>query len=226
LHILQVGYSLPLRIPYNENDSWRLMKLRFNAAMCFALLGFTCLVLPNASKADSFDWSYQGTLPAGSSGLLNLGSGELTTTDGVITELSGTFDGLAIASLLAPGAFAGNDNLLLIPAAPWYLTTDGFSFLDSTGAEFNIYGGVVLTGCTCGPSGCFDCTSSNIYASTNFDSSIADSGNFTVTPIATTPEPSIMAMLLPVALGFALFLARKRIQAKLSAASTPASCSC
>lgn len=200
------------------------MKLRLNAVLCFALLGLACLVLPNASKADSYDWSYQGTLPAASSGLLNSGSGELTTTDGVITELSGTFDGLAISTLLAPGAFAGNDNLLLPPTAPWYLTQGGFSFLDSTGAEFNIYGGVVLTGCTCGPDGCYDCTSSNIYGVTNFDSSIADTANFTVTLIATTPEPSIMSMLLPVALGFALFLARKRIQAKLSAPSTPASC--
>jgi hypothetical protein len=47
-----------------------------------------------------------------------------------------------------------------------------------------------------------------------------------VTPLATTPEPSIMAMLLPVALGFALFLVWKRVQAKVSAPSTPASCSC
>jgi hypothetical protein len=187
------------------------MKLRSNTALCFALLGLSCLAVPSASKADSFDWSYQGTLPAASSGLLNFGSGELTTTDGVITELSGTFNGIAIASLLAPGAFAGNDNLLLLPAAPWYLTQGGFSFLDSTGPEFNIYGGVVLTSCTCGPSGCYDCTSSNIYGTTNFDSSIADTGNFIVTPIAGTPEPSPMAMLLPVALGFALFFLWKRM---------------
>jgi hypothetical protein len=186
------------------------MKPQFKTVFCFALLGLTCLVLPNASKADSFDWSYQGTLPGAPSGLLNFGSGELTTTNGVITELSGTFNGLAIAVLLAPGAFAGNDNLLLLPAAPWYLTSGGFSFLDSAGAEFNIYGGIVLTSCTCGPSGCYDCTSSNIYGTTNFDSSIADTGNFTVTPIAATPELSTMAMLLPVALGFALFLVWKR----------------
>jgi hypothetical protein len=187
------------------------MKLRFSTALCFALLGLACLVVPSASKADSFDWSYQGTLPDTANGPLNFGSGELTTTNGVITELSGTFDGLAIESLLAPSAFAGNDNLLLLPAAPWYLTQGGFSFLDSTGAEFNIYGGVVLTSCTCGPSGCYDCTSTNLYATTNFDSSIADIGNFTVTPVAKTPEPSAMAMLLPVALGIAPFLLCKRV---------------
>lgn len=191
------------------------MKLRFSTVLCFALLGLICLVLPSASKADSFDWTYQGTLPGSSSGLLNFGSGELTTTDGVITELSGTFNGLAIAGLLAPGAFAGNDNLLLLPATPWYLTSGGFSFLDSSGAEFNIYGGVILTTCTCGESGCYDCTSSNIYGTTNFDSSIADTGNFAVTPIAKTPEPSAVALLLPVFLGFALFLAWKRVWGRL-----------
>ncbi len=161
------------------------MKLRFNAILCFTLLGLTCLALPAASKADSFDWNYQGTLPGDPSGLLYFGTGELTTTDGVITELSGTFDGLAISALLAPGAFAGNDNLLLLPADPWYLTSGGFSFLNSAGAEFNIYGGIVDTACSCGPSGCYDCTTSNIYGTTNFDSSIADAGNFTVTPITT-----------------------------------------
>jgi len=184
--------------------------LRARVVCYLAIIGLACVTFPNASKADSFDWSYQGTLP-GPSGL-NFGSGELSTTNGIITELSGTFDGLAITGLLAPGSFAGNDNVLIFPAAPWFLTLGGFSFLVE-GAEFNLYGGVVDTTCTCGPSGCFDCFTTNVYGSTNADGSIADSGDFTVTPNIATPEPSSIAMLFPTLLGFALILAWKRSKA-------------
>ena len=186
------------------------MHLRARVVFYLAIIGLTCVAFPNASKADSFDWSYQGTLPG--SGALNFGSGELTTTNGVITELSGTFDGLAITGLLAPGSFAGNDNLLIFPAAPWYLTSGGFSFVVA-GAEFNLYGGIVNTTCTCGPSGCFNCFTSNVYGTTNADGSIADIGNFTVTPNIATPEPASIAMLFPTLLGFALILAWKRSKA-------------
>jgi hypothetical protein len=189
------------------------VNLRARVVSCLAIIGLTCLLFPNASKADSFDWSYQGILPGAPSGNLNFGSGELTTTNGVITELSGTFDGLTIADLLPPGSFAGNDNLLIFPAAPWYLTSGGFSFVVA-GAEFNLYGGVVNTTCTCGPSGCFNCFTSNVYGTTNADSSIADVGNFTVTPNIATPEPSSMAMLFPTLLGFALILVWKRSEAQ------------
>jgi hypothetical protein len=72
------------------------------------------------------------------SGQLSSGSGELDTTDGVITGLSGTFNGLAITALLAPGVSFGNDNLLQIPPAPLYVTPNGFSFLDSAGDQINI----------------------------------------------------------------------------------------
>lgn len=183
------------------------MKLRFRTVFCFALLGLTCLVLPNASKADSFDWTYQGAMPVSSNGILNFGSGELTTTNGFVSELSGTFDGLAIAGLLPPGAFAENDNLLLVPAAPLYVTPDGFSFVDSAGTQFNIYASLG-TQCNCGPSGCV-CTPYNLYGAVNADGVDSDLGNFTLTANIATPEPTVMAMLFPVVLGFGLFLAWK-----------------
>jgi len=185
------------------------MKLRFSTIFCFAFLGLTCLVLPNASKADSFDWTYQGIQTSVPVPPINFGSGELTTTDGVITELSGTFDGLAIAGLLPLGAFAGNDNLLLVPAAPLYVTMNGFSFVDSAGTQFNIYASLG-TQCQCVGSVC-TCVPDNLYVALNGDTFDFDFGDFTLTPNTPTPEPSAMAMLLPVILGFALFLVWKRV---------------
>jgi hypothetical protein len=180
------------------------MNLRLKTPLFFALLGLFCLLLPNTARADSFDWTYQGTMLNIADGVLDSGSGELTTTDGVITGLSGTFNGLDITALLPPGAFVGNDNLLLIPPAPLYLTQGGFSFLDSDGTQFNIYA-VLGTQCTCGPSGCV-CVPYNLYGSISDNGINNDVGNFTLTPIAATPEPATITMLLAGVLGLSLFL--------------------
>ena len=174
----------------------------------FGLLGFLCLLLPNSATADSFDWTYQGTMFPIVPGILDSGGGELTTTNGVITEVSGTFNGLAIVALVPPGGLFANDNLLLIPPAPLFVTPGGFSFLDSAGTQFNIYASLG-TQCTCGPSGCV-CVPYNLYGSIADNGINNDLGNFTLTPIA-TPEPAAMAMLLPAALGFGLFLGWKRL---------------
>jgi len=189
------------------------MSFRRKLPLFFGLLGFFYLLLPNTATADSFDWTYQGTMPNIPGGVLDSGSGELTTTNGVITGLSGTFKGLAIAGLLPPGAFAGNDNLLLIPPAPLFLTPGGFSFLDSAGTPFNIYasGG---TQCTCGPFGCV-CIPFNVYASVSDNGISDDIGNFALAPIA-TPEPAAMAMLLPAVLAFGLLLGWNRLRTQVS----------
>ena len=169
-----------------------------------------CLARPNTATADSFDWTYQATENNLGKGILDSGSGELTATNGLITGISGTFNGLAIAGLLSPGAFAGNDNLLLIPPAPLFVTQNGFSFLDSAGTQFNIYA-ELGTMCSCGPSGCV-CVPFNVYGSVGGSGFINnDDGNFTLTPVAATPEPSAMAMLLPGILGLALVLRRKHL---------------
>jgi hypothetical protein len=181
------------------------MKLRFKTVFCFALLGLTCLVLPNASRADSFDWTYQGTMNNIGSGILDSGSGELTTANGVITGLSGTFNGLGIAGLVPPAGLFGNDNLLLLPPAPLYVTQNGFSFLDSAGTQFNVY---AVFGTTC--IGSF-CLPYNVYGSISDNGINNDIGNFTLTPIIGTPEPAAIAMLLPAVLGLGLFLAWKQL---------------
>jgi hypothetical protein len=184
------------------------MNFRQKAPLFFGLLGFLCLLLPNSATADSFDWTYQGTMLNILGGILDSGSGELTTTNGVITGLSGTFNGSAIAGLLPPGAFVGNDNLLLIPPAPLFITQGGFSFLDSAGTQFNIYA-VLGTQCTCGPSGCV-CVPYDVYGSISDNGINNDIGNFTLTPAIATPEPTVVAMLLPVVFGFGLLLGWKR----------------
>jgi hypothetical protein len=186
------------------------MNFRQKVPLFFGLFGFLCLLLPNAAKADSFDWTYQGTMLGIPSGILDSGSGELTTTGGVITGLSGTFNGLDITALLPPGAFVGNDNVLLIPPAPLYLTPGGFSFLDSAGTQFNIYA-VLGTQCTCGPSGCV-CVPYDVYGSISDNGINNDIGNFTLTPFIATPEPAAMAMLLPAVVGFGLLFAWKRLR--------------
>jgi hypothetical protein len=179
------------------------MNLRVNRPSFLALLGLFCLLLPNTAKADSFDWTYQGTMLL--SGVLSSGSGDLNTTDGVITGLSGTFNGLAITALLAPGTSFGNDNLIQIPPAPLYVTPNGFSFLDSAGDQINIYAAL---GTQCNYPGPV-CVPFNLYASISDDGN-SDLGNFTLAPVMAAPEPATTTMLLPAIPFFGLFLRRKR----------------
>ena len=186
------------------------MNLRLNRPLFFALLAALCLLLPSVAKADSFDWTYQGTELL--SGQLSSGGGELNATDGIITGISGTFNGLAITALLAPDVAFGNDNLLQIPPAPLYVTPNGFSFLDSAGDQINIYAAL---GTQCD----FVCIPFNQYASISFDGN-SDLGNFTLAPVMAAPEPGTATMLLPAVLFFGLFLRRKRSGTESAAQST------
>jgi hypothetical protein len=186
------------------------MNLRPKTLFLYGLLGLFCLLLPNNARADSFDWTYQGTMANIPGGILDSGSGELTTTGGVITGLSGTFNGLNIAVLIPPGDFAGNDNVLLIPPAPLFLTPNGFSFLDSAGTNFNIYA-VLGTLCSCGPSGCV-CVPDNIYGSISDNGINDDLGDFTLTPVTATPEPGTMALFLSFVLALGLLKYCRRAQ--------------
>ena len=132
----------------------------------------------------------------------------MNTTNGVITGLSGTFNGLAITALLAPGASFGNDNLFQIPPAPLYLTPNGVSFQDSAGDQINIYA-ALGTMCTFpGPV----CVPFNLYGSISDDGN-SDVGNFTLAPVIATPEPGTAAMLLTAVLFFGLSLRGKRLEA-------------
>jgi len=180
------------------------MNLRLRTPWFFGLIGFFFLLLPNIARADSFTWTYQGTQLL--SGVLSSASGELTTTDGIITELSGTINGLAITALLAPGAFAANDNVLLLPPAPLFVTEAGFSFLDSAGDQINIF--AVLGSPCAGLPPDVICSPTNTYASISDDGNV-DLGNFTLSPVTATREPGTLAMLSSV-LALSLFMVWSR----------------
>ena len=193
------------------------MNLRFKTALFFALFGLICLLLPNMARADSFDWTYQGTTVL--VGPLNSGSGVITTTDGVITGISGVFNGSAITALLPPEAFLGNDNVLLIPPSPLYLTIKGFSFENAAGNQVNIYGSI---GTQCEGNGSA-CVPYDVYLAA-IDNGLIDIGDFTVTPIAVTPEPGTVTLLLAAALSLGLFLQLNRIWARDCTQVPPLSC--
>jgi hypothetical protein len=181
------------------------MDLRRNRVLISGLLGVLCLLLPGAAKADSFDWTYQGTDVL--NGVLSSGSGELDATDGIITGISGTFNGLTITALVAPGGPLGNDNILQIPPAPLFFTPGGVSFLESAGDQINIFGAIgmecTFPGPVCVPDG------DNRYGSLSDDGNF-DLGIFTLVPVMTAPEPGTIAMLLPSLLFFGLFLRWRR----------------
>lgn len=124
----------------------------------------------------------------------------------LITGLSGTVDVFGAISLIPPGGFAGNDNLLN-PGSSELLTGNGFSFA-ATGLQGNIFfsqalGTFVLFGAVgdvVGPLGI---------------------GSFSITPVVTpppppaVPEPSTWALLL-LGFGFVGWSLRRRNRTRIS----------
>ncbi len=136
-----------------------------------------------ALKADQFDFTYSFPAPGILGGVT--ASGVLTTTaldpvakDYTIIGITGTrtVGGTTdtIASLLPPGGFGGNDNLLF-PASP-FLDPSGFSFTLATGGGDDGKGNVNVF------------YSSHQGAYTENSKSVGF-GSFTITPVA-VPEPA------------------------------------
>jgi PEP-CTERM motif-containing protein len=92
----------------------------------FAVL--TALALPAAAHADSFTLTGSG---GGFSGSATLAASNNNNGSFTITGISGAGNATGI-SLLAPGGFAGNDNLLF-PSASSVLDAKGFAFSDTVG---------------------------------------------------------------------------------------------
>ena len=143
------------------------------------------LGLSAISQATQFGFNFNYSFPVSggsttvtASGILTTGPFDPVAMDYTITGITGsrTVGGVTdlIASLLPPGSFAGNDNLLF-PANP-FLDDNGFSFLLATGGGDDGNGNV------------------NVF----FNSTIGGYreaspkvgfGSFTVTPVS-IPEPA------------------------------------
>jgi PEP-CTERM motif len=92
------------------------------------LVFMSLLIFSTLALADSFTFSVAGQNATG--------SGVLTGTkqaDGsyLLTNINGTWNGQTITSLLAPGAFGSNDNLLF--TTPPQVDLQGFSFAFALG---------------------------------------------------------------------------------------------
>jgi hypothetical protein len=171
------------------------------------LLLLAAIGVPNA-KADTFAFTVTGLI----GGTLNISTaapGGLGTYLG--NGITGTFDGLAVTGLIAPGGFSGNDNLLTA-AAP-YVDILGVAFATSDGTDWNLSagplfgsgpitdgifysaGGSASPTCPPGPgvTGC--AVVANFSASITSASIIPLGGGIIiVTPIAAPEPPSILLL--------------------------------
>src|SRR5262245_27534800 len=108
------------------------------------------------AHADVFNWSYTGTSPTGltDSGSGTLTTGALTATPPglfvppgpgfLITNIAGTWDGVAIANLLPVSPPFGTDNILYPTSTP-FMDNGGFSFSVGDGKEVRIFASITFS---------------------------------------------------------------------------------
>ncbi len=84
-------------------------------------------------------------------------------------------DGTPIVSVLPPGTYEVNDNILFFPANPTFFDSDGVSFVDQNGVDYNLYFFFVY----------------NFLSTTGID----DNGDLSVTSSSAAPEPGSMLLL-------------------------------
>lgn len=105
------------------------------------LITFCCAVLMALgsvyAKADTVTFGFSFTGPVDSGSGLFTTSTTATPGEFLITAISGTTVGLNITSLLPPGSFGGNDNLLFFPGTPF--DVQGVSYQLSGGANVNLF---------------------------------------------------------------------------------------
>lgn len=120
-------------------------KLLSAAGLAFAIL------TSNPLLADTFNFSFTGNSSVtGSPGVPFSGAGQFTAdatgTTGVflITGVSGTTAGQTISTVLTPGSFGFNDNLLFFTtgAASATLDNSGVSYQLANGVDANLFLGV------------------------------------------------------------------------------------
>ncbi|HWB33687.1 MAG TPA: PEP-CTERM sorting domain-containing protein [Acidobacteriaceae bacterium] len=160
----------------------------------FALL--SVLALPAAAYADTFDFTATG------SGGGFSGSGSfIATANG---DGSWTIDGISgtgITSLIAPGGFMGNDNLLF-PGSASLVDTSGFAFDDTQGdTGFTVNIASVLGGGY----------EASFLDSDGFSATVPVTFSLTNTTPSATPEPASWLLLGTGGMGLAgIWLAERR----------------
>lgn len=159
------------------------------------VLLFGSIGAPNA-HADSFTFAVTGAY----SGTGTFTTNPLSGGTYLITEITGTFDGSAITSLISLGGFMANDNLLY-PSIP---------FLDGSGVSFTLADGNDVNVCSFVGTECFDSTLAFVGTTAIGEVSLS------VSPTA-TPEPSSIALML-AGIGL-LLMTQKRICQRLPQAS-------
>src|SRR4051812_38137301 len=87
----------------------------------------------------------------------------------------GSWMGVPIVSVLPPDTYEFNDNILFFPKSPEYFDSDGVSFVDQNGVDYNLYFFFVY----------------NLLSTTGID----DNGELTVTSTSPVPERSTMLLL-------------------------------
>lgn len=186
---------MPVRIPSTLLKSAALL-----------LLGASFLAGTKANAVTVFDWT-SNVNPVGPSGIgtftINEDIGVLTPGTGYeITNITGTFNGATISTLLPVNGFNGNSNL-------YYYNTSNFFALDNPGVSFNADPGSGLL------------VSYNLYgaetsSATTFDNDDGISGG-TFTSTASVPGP-LPILGIPAVLFYTRKL-KKRIKARREASS-------
>ena len=197
-----------------------LQRLIVTGAAALSLFATSGIGLVAPANADTFSWSYSGTDSTGT--VTNTGSGTLTTgalaptcgtppvcsyvnapyttTPGsTITNFSGTWDGFTISGLVNPGSFDENNNVLYL--SPNEVFLDASANGEPGGLAFfvsNYTGNNVPTPETVVVSLFFDTTFSEYSAMTGTSRfgccSLQTFGDFTVTPVGTTPLPAALPL--------------------------------
>lgn len=167
-----------------------------NVSRCFLrfVIALIVITIPIATRADTLTFQISG----GDTGTITINE-----TAGLISSVSGTFDGSSIAGILGVGTFGGNDNLY----------TGSSPFVDGGGLSFSLtspdsfgYTDINLSDSADPPSILFGSCQANTLSSCNgvtgFGPAIGDS-----IALAATPEPSSLVLSL---LGLGAFVGSRR----------------
>jgi hypothetical protein len=169
--------------------------MKFKLVICMAML-----LLATVAMADSFNFSYIGSGPAGD--FTATGTIYATPTGPgqfLVTGLTGTQNGLAM-NLLGVGAFAANDNVFL-NSFPFF-TINGLSFQAGT-VDYNLFFYNGQSGYDAAVQACTgnDCITGNQYGNA---STIV---GFQATQ---TPEPASLLLMSTGLAGLATLLRKRR----------------